>query len=1063
MNFKTSKSLRAISIGLLGGALIMLLLSFGCSSGSDDPPGNGGNDNGSTTDDHGNDRNSATPVTSGTPISGNIETGTDDDWFSIQVTPTHDLTTLTATTTGSTDTIGELYDSDGNQLAMDDDGGTNTNFNVSHNITATGIYYVRVVSSASATGMYSLTVTSTSSDHGNGRDSATMVTAGTAITGNIDPGTDEDYFSILLNESGTLRAVTTGNTNTMGTLYDSDGDELDTDDNSGMDENFNVSYQVTSGIHYVRVASSGTGTGMYSLTVTFEPDDHSDKIPGATPVTSGTAVTGNIEAGTDDDWFSIQVTPMNDLTTLTATTTGSTDTIGELYDSDGDQLAMDDNGGADTNFNVSHNITTTGTYYVRVLSSGSGTGMYSLTVTSTSSDYGNGRDSATPVTSGTAITGNIDPGTDEDWFSIQVTFNDITTLTATTTGSTDTIGELYDSDGDQLAMDDNGGTDTNFNVSYNITTTGTYYVRVLSSGSGTGMYSLTVTSTSSDYGNGRDSATMVTSGTAITGNIDPGTDEDWFSIQVTPTNDLTTLTATTTGSTDTIGELYDSDGDQLAMDDNGGTDTNFNVSHNITTTGTYYVRVLSKGSVTGMYSLTVTSTSSDYGNDRASATPVTSGTAITGNIDPGTDEDWFSIQVTGVGTLSAGTTNRAGTLDPIGHLYDSDGDQLAMNDDARRGILDFRFSHSITTAGTYYVRVTSFGTSMGAYTLTVTFIPDDHGNDRASATPVTSGTAITGNIDPDTDEDWFSIQVTPMNDLTTLTATTTGSTDTIGELYGSEGNQLAMDDDGGTDTNFDVSQNITTTGTYYVRVLSKGSATGMYSLTVTSTSSDHGNDRDSATPVTSGMVITGNIDPGTNEDWFSIQVPPTHDLTTLTATTTGSTDTIGELYDSEGNQLAMDDDGGTDTNFNVSYKIAATGTYYVRVVSKGSVTGMYSLTVTSTSSDHGNDRDSATMVTSGVAIKGDISLSGPEDEDYFSIEVNGAGTLAAGTTGNTDTVGHLYDSEENQLAMDDDGGTGLNFDLSYNITTPGTYYIKVSAFGIPMGYTLTVTFTPSDG
>ena len=101
-------------VGLLSGALILLFFSFGCSSRLDDPPGDTG-----TTDDHGNDRDERHPGrTSGMQVAGNIETGDDEDYFSIQLAGAG---ILTAATTGNTDTVGHLYDSDGNELAADND------------------------------------------------------------------------------------------------------------------------------------------------------------------------------------------------------------------------------------------------------------------------------------------------------------------------------------------------------------------------------------------------------------------------------------------------------------------------------------------------------------------------------------------------------------------------------------------------------------------------------------------------------------------------------------------------------------------------------------------------------------------------------------------------------------------------------------------------------------------------------------------------------------------------------------------------------------------------------
>ena len=614
MNFKINNFCRAILAGLLPGAMV-LVFSFGCSQADAPPPASSMTSLPPITiptDDYGNQLASAVPATIGTPVAGKIETSDDADYFSVRVT---EAGMLGATTTGDMDTFGAIYDSDGARLAYDDDAAKdNTNFDVSSLVTNAGAYYIRVSSRSGRTGEYSLTVTFTPSgpdvsveidDYGDDISSAVPFAPGMTILGNIETSDDEDYFSIQLTEAGILRASTTGTTDTAGAIYDSEGERLAYhDDIDGENKNFSVAYRVSSGIHYVGVVGLGTATGEYGLAITFMPDDHGNARAQATPVTNGTPVTGNIETGDDSDYFSIEA-PVTG--TLTVKTTGTTDTIGVLYHSTGVQLAINDDDGTGTNFSISHPVTG-GTYYVKVISKGTSTGMYRLTIAV--DDHGNDRDSATPITSGTKAAGNIETGDDQDYFSIEVTSTelssiDVLVLTASTTGSTNTIGHLYDSDENELATDDDGGTDMNFSVSYRIVSAGTYYIRVTSSGTNTGMYSLTVTAIPADHGNTRATAFPVTSGTAITGNIRPDTDEDYFSIVVSGAG---TLAASTTGSTDTIGTIYDSSGTQLVTNNDGGEGNNFSLSQSVTTTGTYYVKVSSESTNTGTYILTVTFT-----------------------------------------------------------------------------------------------------------------------------------------------------------------------------------------------------------------------------------------------------------------------------------------------------------------------------------------------------------------------------------------------------------------------------------------------------------------------
>ena len=69
------------------------------------------------------------------------------------------------------------------------------------------------------------------------------------------------------------------------------------------------------------------------------------------------------------------------------------------------------------------------------------------------------------------------------------------------------------------------------------------------------------------------------------------------------------------------------------------------------------------------------------------------------------------------------------------------------------------------------------------------------------------------------------------------------------------------------------------------------------------------------------------------------------------------------------------------------------------------------------------------------------------DVDYFRVRVSESGTLTVFTSGDMDTRGYLYDSNERQLASNDDGGAndGSNFRIQREVDA-GTYYVRVEAY-----------------
>ena len=235
----------------------------------------------------------------------------------------------------------------------------------------------------------------------------------------------------------------------------------------------------------------------------------------------------------------------------------------------------------------------------------------------------------------------------------------------------------------------------------------------------------------------------------------------------------------------------------------------------------------------------------DHGNDRAAATEVEAGSDTEGVLYSG-DVDYFRIVVDEVGTLEAYTT---GGIDTRGWLEDTDGAVLGTDDDGGAG-RNFQILEDVSP-GTYFIRVMGYSSRVtGDYTLHVRFTEsgggddaDDHGNDRAAATEVEAVSDTEGVLDSG-DVDYFRIEVDAAG---TLEAYTTGGIDTRGWLEDADGAVLGTDDDGGTGTNFRISEEVSP-GTYFIRVMGYSTrVTGDYTLHVRFTESDSG-----TTPPTDG-------------------------------------------------------------------------------------------------------------------------------------------------------------------------------------------------------------------
>ena len=175
---------------------------------------------------------------------------------------------------------------------------------------------------------------------------------------------------------------------------------------------------------------------------------------------------------------------------------------------------------------------------------------------------------------------------------------------------------------------------------------------------------------------------------------------------------------------------------------------------------------------------------------------------------------------------------------------------------------------------------------------------------QADATDLAYGDSIRGSITPAGDTDCFRVTSTGG----WLTAYTEGATDTRGSLSDRSYNGLESDDNDGPQDNFLIRRDLSS-GTYYLQVAGQqANTTGAYLLKV----DDHGDSRQTATPLAVGDSVAGNIVTPGNVDFFRIEV---REAGLLTVLTTGETDTQGYLYDGSGGLLAENDDGVIDTNF----------------------------------------------------------------------------------------------------------------------------------------------------
>ena len=356
-------------------------------------------------------------------------------------------------------------------------------------------YDVQVRAVAATDGAWSATSMGTPAEHGDSRSAATTLVLGTPLGGSIDPGTDADYFKLVLGSAATILIRTSGDLDTVGELQHSSGATLKSNNDGRLPQspkNFVTWWAAQAGTYYVKVSSNAEATGAYVLHAITIMDSTSTL--NAATVTLDSSTLALFDHFNDNDYYQITITEETDL--IIRTSGSVRDTHIELLSSSQTRIAQNDYGllpPRDSHAVVRVNLAA-GTYYIKVkVPPSTPTGPYTLHV-NTVREPGDTTTDAIPLVLHQAAGGNIDPASDADYFRID--------LSETTHVRLRAVSETVDIDGSLL---DSGGQPIEANIyeetllngeamAFTLRATlsaGTYYVKVTrSGGADTGPYTI---------------------------------------------------------------------------------------------------------------------------------------------------------------------------------------------------------------------------------------------------------------------------------------------------------------------------------------------------------------------------------------------------------------------------------------------------------------------------------------------------------------------------------------------------------------------------------------------
>jgi hypothetical protein len=314
-------------------------------------------------------------------------------------------------------------------------------------------------------------------------------------------------------------------------------------------------------------------------------------------------------------------------------------------------------------------------------------------------------------------------------------------------------------------------------------------------------------------------------------------------------------------------------------------------------------------------------------------------TVMNRTIQPSGDEDFFLLVPDRDGRL---TVETVGSIDTYMHFYNYETrEELATNDDGGSGF-NARIRHNVQAGVRYLAKVRGYSSSTsGSYGFRAYMAGARDGGTSWQAPMAyeigTEGNATVVNrtLESD-DEDYFLL--VPARDGR-VTMETTGGTDTFMQLFDDDRELLAEDDDGGGRLNARIRHQLQAGRRYIVVITGYGSESGSYGFQAYSAGGgmlpadefepDDGPSQ--ATLLEIGTPQEHTFHSSDDVDWFQFRITqPGRYVIRARGVRTNRLDTYIELFDSNVNSIAENDDGGDNLDSRLSLHFE-NGTYFLKV------------------------------------------------------------------------------------------------------------------------------------
>ncbi len=223
----------------------------------------------------------------------------------------------------------------------------------------------------------------------------------------------------------------------------------------------------------------------------------------------------------------------------------------------------------------------------------------------------------------------------------------------------------------------------------------------------------------------------------------------------------------------------------------------------------------------------------------------------------------------------------------------------------------------------------------------ISTVPDDHGDDVASATVIGLPSTTAGVIGNTNDSDWFEVTLEAGVEYS-FSVLTDGLSSAELRLRTNLGNQITMNSGPASgDTLAQITYTPVSSQVYYLSVDSSG--IGSYNLVVQE-ADDHGDSIAEATDLTSGLAL-GGLQTATDKDYFFFNATAGKQYT-IEIIGLDLTDAVLNLYNSGGAITAQaTGNGGSSPLVHMDWSALGDGVMYISVYSNAGTLGDYAITL----------------------------------------------------------------------------------------------------------------------